>query len=237
MYGETASIIGAVKRQRGLSPHVRGNQGRRLGGQAHHRSIPACTGKPTIAAAVPHPREVYPRMYGETPCSGVIPRCRWGLSPHVRGNRSVVRRRPRRLGSIPACTGKPLRRKAGARAGAVYPRMYGETERLHCLHSTCDGLSPHVRGNRRLPRIPLKYGRSIPACTGKPGRRGPGAVSVQVYPRMYGETRGLASHSIRSPGLSPHVRGNRQLHSPAARAVGSIPACTGKPQSELPAPP
>ena len=83
---ETAARPTDRLRGDGLSPHVRGNPGhadlrRRLDG-----SIPACTGKPT------HPRRafmhcgVYPRMYGETPCSLALARSMSGLSPHVRGN-------------------------------------------------------------------------------------------------------------------------------------------------------
>ena len=46
---------------------------------------------------------------------------------------------------------------------------------------------------------------------------------------MYGET-GAARHvKNESTGLSPHVRGNRQLLQRVPVLVGSIPACTGKP--------
>ena len=57
------------------------------------------------------------------------------------------------------------------------------------------------------------YGRSIPACTGKPP---PSQLTGHkrtdtVYPRVYGETPkqfgGLAD--LMDRGLSPRVRGNR----------------------------
>ena len=50
---------------------------------------------------------------------------------------------------------------------------------------------------------------------------------------MYGETASIRSMAWIGTGLSPHVRGNRL---PPARPVptpGSIPACTGKPRTDL----
>ena len=70
----------------------------------------------------------------------------------------------------------------------VYPRMYGETAALPAPDWLVEGLSPHVRGNQAQPEAPMALTRSIPACTGKPGRRTCRARPYQVYPRMYGET-------------------------------------------------
>ena len=85
----------------GLSPRVRGNrliQSRALG---YERSIPACTGEPTMPCNSAGPKKVYPRVYGGTfgLCEderadlsplpfGVAPRASSieGLSPRVRGN-------------------------------------------------------------------------------------------------------------------------------------------------------
>ena len=159
---------------KGLSPRVRGNHlvDHRLDGQ--HGSIPACTGKPADSPGTPcHPR-VYPRVYGETEVEitsgdtytglSVAPH----LSPRVRGNRRRCASATTPLGSIPACTGKPMRRRRTARVLGVYPRVYGETYRNDARHRTPEGLSPRVRGNRLCRTVTGMTSRSIPACTGKP---------------------------------------------------------------------
>ena len=54
-------------------------------------------------------------------------------------------------------------------------------------------------------------------------------LTWEVYPRMYGETKGRKLGNLVTRGLSPHVRGN---HSPGRKRNPrrrSIPACTGKP--------
>ena len=229
MYGETVLDLDGQGADGGLSPHVRGNLD--PGDRTHIRegSIPACTGKPSSPIATPRPHPVYPRMYGETlPC---WPRHRSprGLSPHVRGNHAKNRRRPHYLGSIPACTGKPLGRVNMTTTYTVYPRMYGETPRYGGERSSCHGLSPHVRGNRSEHREAGRRRGSIPACTGKPPSASAAGTSPGVYPRMYGETRRRSSRAPRSGGLSPHVRGNPSRWARRPGIWGSIPACTGKP--------
>ncbi len=71
--------------------------------------------------------------------------------------------------------------------------------------------------------------RSIPACTGKPTLNLPSSTDVPVYPRVYGETWSWLSQSPDPEGLSPRVRGNPHRPIRKVRPVGSIPACTGKP--------
>ena len=91
----------------------------------------------------------------------------------------------------------------------VYPRMYGETAKQRQPVYPGDGLSPHVRGNRRAGRAAPYRSRSIP--------------------RMYGETNDGHPAVGDHKGLSPHVRGNRVSWRTRNRYRGSIPACTGKP--------
>ena len=92
------------------------------------------------------------------------------------------------------------------------------------------GLSPRVRGNRRLrPRRRTLLG-SIPACAGEPvWTRKPPQIRA-VYPRVCGGTYSPFC-PLRAPGgLSPRVRGNLlHLQQQVARA-GSIPACAGEPR-------
>ena len=91
------------------------------------------------------------------------------------------------------------------------------------------GLSPRVRGNHLPPTRLSIIERSIPACTGKPGKRAGTRSASEVYPRVYGETTSRSSPWLRPKGLSPRVRGNRGSRTHPAARLRSIPACTGKP--------
>ena len=171
MYGETGLGAGRVLGLWGLSPHVRGNLRRRDGGEQLVGSIPACTGKPRPSGGGRKALRVYPRMYGETLGDLALGNAEKGLSPHVRGNRHGTPLGRQRLGSIPACTGKPSGRWFPHQEAQVYPRMYGETWQQGEVMTGAVGLSPHVRGNRMLTADRLLRMGSIPACTGKPAMR------------------------------------------------------------------
>ena len=70
-------------------------------------SIPACAGKPRSCGRPASIQRVHPRVCGETPelrPAGVHPE---GPSPRVRGNLFLHRLDVLRVGSIPACAGKP----------------------------------------------------------------------------------------------------------------------------------
>ena len=168
MYGETSWPASFGIFVCGLSPHVRGNLRPPAGGGRPVGSIPACTGKPTSRRSWRARHGVYPRMYGETSRQESARIGSRGLSPHVRGNRGGVNAGQRRIGSIPACTGKPFAGRFIGTARRVYPRMYGETKLSGILTDIPEGLSPHVRGNRRTGNGHGSAAGSIPACTGKP---------------------------------------------------------------------
>ena len=70
---------------------------------------------------------VYPRVCGGTPQGGEVMGIRVGLSPRVRGNRSVCTVTGRTRGSIPACAGEPVVCPRGATGRGVYPRVCGGT--------------------------------------------------------------------------------------------------------------
>ena len=172
------------------------------------RSIPACTGEPSLARRVHPERQVYPRVYGGTvpwimrlACwSGLSPRVRGtlirlvssqsgeGLSPRVRGNRCrgvwirVLYR------SIPACTGEPPWSNDAGATTEVYPRVYGGTRPFPGEPPARQGLSPRVRGNLSPSRKRPKEEGSIPACTGEPSTDDADYARTQVYPRVYGGT-------------------------------------------------
>ena len=54
----------------------------------------------------------------------------------------------------------------------------------------------------------------------------------QVYPCVCGGTPALCRAANIRPGLSPRVRGNRQLAQGRQHPARSIPACAGEPHNE-----
>ena len=91
------------------------------------RSIPACTGEPTTGRNGNGAARVYPRVYGGTQTAPLHEGRPSGLSPRVRGNLVIIRAFAIFRGSIPACTGEPLRLPRCLRLPEVYPRVYGGT--------------------------------------------------------------------------------------------------------------
>ena len=152
-----------------------------------------------------------------------------GLSPRVRGNRRPTYTRCGCPGSIPACAGEPLPRRAAEEIAMVYPRVCGGTGMAGDGLYLLVGLSPRVRGNpwtviESSPRI-----GSIPACAGEPWIVWPTSPGSGVYPRVCGGTSPCRKRRGRRRGLSPRVRGN-PLHRAGVRGLpGSIPACAGEP--------
>ena len=135
-----------------------------------------------------------------------------GLSPRVRGNRSLRLPLSCQMRSIPACAGEPAIGRADGDQDAVYPRVCGGTLRMLTAAAPVSGLSPRVRGNHRTSATRRRCERSIPACAGEPG----------LVPWVCSQDR----------GLSPRVRGNLVPPLRMRVKVGgvrSIPACAGEP--------
>ena len=172
----------------GPSPRVRGN--RYPGGHPLFAlgSIPACAGKPMALDAPLRTAGVHPRVCGETSRAFVDGSLETGPSPRVRGNLRERKTEQERLGSIPACAGKPctagipswdarvhprvcgetrLVRRGQLRNG-VHPRVCGETATRRDTPSSPWGPSPRVRGNPGDRRRHILGDGSIPACAGKP---------------------------------------------------------------------
>ena len=168
-------------------------------------------------------------MYGGTGANALMEQARNGLSPRVRGNRSIRQLNPANFGSIPACTGEPYPSSVGPSDVRVYPRVYGGTQGRLEGQGERRGLSPRVRGNRQRTAVRESRNRSIPACTGEPVATGNDLVSGQVYPRVYGGTLHSSPTSAPVSGLSPRVRGNLHRRANVGQVRGSIPACTGEP--------
>ena len=169
--------------------------------------IPACAGSTPFAQLFFLDGGDHPRMCGEH-LSRMSPGCGLpGSSPHVRGARKRQCRGQRRRGIIPAC--------AGSTGCAV------------CVNGCHRGSSPHVRGapNRSHPRTP-DVG-IIPACAGSTIVAQLKKYAWRDHPRMCGEHRHFARHSLILVGSSPHVRGAPYDCLPSRVMIGIIPACAG----------
>ena len=111
--------------------------------------------------------------------------------------------------------------------------MYGGTEDPRLTDTNDIGLSPRVRGNLECAPDAWIRSRSIPACTGEPGKRRIPQHHNTVYPRVYGGTSVVVPQDRLRTGLSPRVRGNLVAVVFGCWTSVSIPACTGEPLPSL----
>ena len=154
----------------------------------------------------------------------------YGLSPPTRGSRQAVNVDARKLGSIPAHTGKPSPGSGVPGARRVYPRPHGEAFVFPASPSPLGGLSPPTRGSLCWWAHRCARQRSIPAHTGKPSRSRSAVPRARVYPRPHGEAGLGRLRAMTANGLSPPTRGSRPEGGRVGRRDGSIPAHTGKPR-------
>ena len=154
-----------------------------------------------------------------------------GLSPRVRGNLGPDTGGFVRNGSIPARAGEPISPLTAAQVKKVYPRACGGTASCPTQFSPLRGLSPRVRGNLVLDCFAgCAYG-SIPARAGEPRTFITREDDIKVYPRACGGTSAEGGSAGTLVGLSPRVRGNRNMNHPPMIPEGSIPARAGEPAS------
>ena len=213
----------------GLSPRVRGNLISLSTWKPPVRSIPACAGEPHRGETWQDTLSVYPRVCGGTCLLPSLLFENRGLSPRVRGNlvTDIIAHASHR--SIPACAGEPRLSSGQRQTRRVYPRVCGGTVGSAVDVLTKGGLSPRVRGNRRVVSAHTTYTRSIPACAGEPSSLALYATIPTVYPRVCGGTY-QAMRLVRSTiGLSPRVRGNHAACLLVHAKLRSIPACAGEP--------
>ena len=217
----------------GLSPRVRGNQSGLGGGAGEVGSIPASAGEPGGGGACRSGPRVYPRECGGTERGPPGEVKRRGLSPRVRGNPGEPPVRVVCQRSIPASAGEPPRRRAGERGPRVYPRECGGTVSGLAGRESHPGLSPRVRGNQLDAATTPEILGSIPASAGEPNSHDVRPGLPQVYPRECGGTKMARSAPSRNGGLSPRVRGNRDLARAGVIRSRSIPASAGEPNSSI----
>ena len=152
-----------------------------------------------------------------------------GLSPRVRGNRTLDAIAQALHRSIPACAGEPPVPPPVVEAPEVYPRVCGGTRRNPAQQLVEAGLSPRVRGNRVDVGCIRQGTGSIPACAGEPPAWPSAGAICAVYPRVCGGTPGHSEPRLKRRGLSPRVRGNPSTMRSLVSSFRSIPACAGEP--------
>ena len=166
--GGTSVVVYYSGFRQGLSPRVRGNLFAERYFAKRDRSIPACAGEPSGTDEERAAGEVYPRVCGGTSRLSPSATAVWGLSPRVRGNQRPGLPKSTNTRSIPACAGEPRIWFSAHCTPMVYPRVCGGTPDFASLDASKKGLSPRVRGNRRLVEQAGSLVRSIPACAGEP---------------------------------------------------------------------
>ena len=89
-----------------------------------------------------------------------------------------------------------------------------------------------MRGNRLLGgRVPQAFG-TIPADAGEPCHSVAGEVGQGDYPRGCGGTKAGSAPARMSMGLSPRMRGNRDIRPRFRNTRGTIPADAGEPDAQ-----
>ena len=130
-------------------------------------SIPAYAGEPSAPTATSESQSVYPRVCGGTAWCDSDEAVLEDLSPRMRGNLRAIEEYRKRMGSIPAYAGEPLRRSIAAILRPVYPRVCGGTPAAQYSGNTAPRLSPRMRGNRLRGRHLPGGAASIPAYAGE----------------------------------------------------------------------
>ena len=131
----------------GLSPRVRGNRDCRRPHGVVAGSIPARAGEPVTWVPCAVALWVYPRACGGTNHTRISKQSTTGLSPRVRGNRSIWNQHLYERRSIPARAGEPTIGLIPVSLCKVYPRACGGTRQRVADPPGNLGLSPRVRGN------------------------------------------------------------------------------------------
>ena len=132
-------------------------------------------------------------------------------------------------GSIPAGAGEPGSRTGPAGAPRVYPRGCGGASHQLTAAQLGLGLSPRVRGSRRMGDIQFHQCGSIPAGAGEPTLRWDPLLLPRVYPRGCGGADAEQLQIIVGKGLSPRVRGSLEGAVALWGGQRSIPAGAGEP--------
>ncbi len=213
----------------GLSPRMRGNPSAWASGRIFAGSIPAHAGEPLRETPYIADIRVYPRACGGTAWKLFKIWREWGLSPRMRGNPVESDADLATEGSIPAHAGEPPASPGDNPPSGVYPRACGGTTRTEEGERYSGVLSPRMRGNHYRRSDGRGFRGSIPAHAGEPNHSPRLPESPRVYPRACGGTSRCGLRAVRIRGLSPRMRGNREVHLHHPAPQGSIPAHAGEP--------
>ena len=125
--GGTRAAFSVAVAPTGLSPRVRGNRDWQFVLRDSAGSIPASAGEPRAGTATTNRSRVYPRECGGTRRRACRGRLLAGLSPRVRGNRSMRNDAKKPCRSIPASAGEPRFAIRADNQARVYPCECGGT--------------------------------------------------------------------------------------------------------------
>ena len=169
-----------------------------------------------------HPRSRGVYIVGLSVVGGVS-----GSSPLARGLRRRMRKRPSKIGIIPARAGfTPILRRNWWTA-RDHPRSRGV---YHCEDdgmTSIEGSSPLARGLRVSSKPAWGYGRIIPARAGFTNRNDGVLPSFWDHPRSRGVYGVKGKGRSGSVGSSPLARGLRSQGEGAVGECGIIPARAG----------
>ena len=210
---------------------MRGNRQHLFQRHVDQGSIPADAGEPHFGQYRRMGNWVYPRGCGGTPGFFLTYEPGEGLSPRMRGNRRAIRGAIADTGSIPADAGEPCPGRVALGRPGVYPRGCGGTRPPTAAARASSGLSPRMRGNRRIHILDRTKNGSIPADAGEPRLPSRLPPRCWVYPRGCGGTVVRKTSLKSEPGLSPRMRGNPVIKAAHSVIGGSIPADAGEPSS------
>ncbi len=185
--GEALPVQRTHRCRQGLSPRMRGSLANAVNAIPGHRSIPAYAGKPGMVCSSARAFRVYPRVCGEARLRVIVRGLLVGLSPRMRGSRTLTRDGQGYRGSIPAYAGKPTIPGAVHGSAVVYPRVCGEAVTSPSKSVSSSGLSPRMRGSLVLAGAADVGVGSIPAYAGKPRTTTAALRFPRVYPRVCGE--------------------------------------------------
>ena len=166
--GGTRDYVTGIPGWPGLSPRVRGNLAVSPATFPAGGTIPACAGEPISGPPGAPERRDYPRVCGGTSNTMAPAPAGIGLSPRVRGNLPARNSPARNSRTIPACAGEPAATAIRTKRIRDYPRVCGGTLSMKGWLGPLPGLSPRVRGNRRIDIVSKPGHRTIPACAGEP---------------------------------------------------------------------
>ena len=151
-----------------------------------------------------------------------------GSSPRIRGESDTNDLIALNERIIPANTGRIFSSTVAAAEIADHPREYGEN--LWRLRTPAPplGSSPRIRGEWSINLTLRRFGRIIPANTGRIPASQASCWFRGDHPREYGENQHRAAKYRSEEGSSPRIRGESPKGISGISCSRIIPANTGR---------